>query len=362
MAIKLIHGTDEYLVSHHSRKAVNTLCPEADQTLGMETVEGDVKTVDEAVAALKTVIGALRTVGLFGGGKTVWLRDVSIFKDKGISGNKGVKDLLGELANEVKTGLPEGQHLVISAPEVDRWSVFYKACRAGGDVEAYDLPEQKYKKEPIIRDRAQKLFARAQCRVGPATLSLFVEKVGMDTRQLVMEAEKLTLYIGDRNEITVDDVKAITSSSAEAIAWDFTDALGERKLDEALKILRQLIFQGEAPVALMFAIEKLYRNLTQFRSYLDQGWLRLSGARGAGSVQWAQDPDMDCMLSQLPADPRKIHWFRVGKLAQQAKNYSAEELRACQKRLVDTHEQLLSGTVAQEMILEMLVIKLITKG
>jgi len=361
VAIKLIHGTDEYLVSTHSRRAVNALCPAAEQTLGLETVEGDVKSVDQAITALKTAIGALRTVGLFGGQKTVWFRDVSIFKDKVISKNKEVKNLLAELAKDIKKGLPDGHHLIISAPGVDRRSAFYKTCDSSAEVEAYDLPEQAYLKEPIIRERAQKLFARARCRVSPAALDLFIEKVGMDTRQLVMEAEKLTLYLGDRKEITVDDVKAITSSSAEAIAWDFTDALGERRLDEALKIFRQLIFQGEAPVALMFAIESLYRNMTQFRAYIDQGWLRLSGSRGAGAVQWAQDSEMDQLFSQLPADPRKMHWFRVAKLGQQAKNYSAKELRVCQKRLLETHEQLVSGTVAQEMILEMLVIKLIAK-
>ncbi len=361
MAIKLIHGTDEYLVSHHSRKAVNALCPEAEQTLGLETVEGDVKTIDETIGALKTAIGALRTVGLFGGQKTVWLRDVSFFKDKVISKNETVKGLLGQLADDIKKGLPAGHHLVISAPGVDRRSAFYKVCTAAAEVETYDLPEQAYLKEPIIRERAQKMLTRGQCRVSPAALDLFIRKVGMDTRQLVMEADKLTLYIGDRKEITVEDVQAITSSAAEAIAWDFTDALGERRLDAALKIVRQLIFQGEAPVALMFAIENLYRNMIQFRSYIDQGWLRLTGSRGAGAVQWAQDPEMDLLFTQLPADPRKMHWFRVSKLGRQAKNYSADELRVCQRRLIETHEQLVSGSVSPEMLLEMLVIKLIAK-
>ena len=103
-----------------------------------------------------------------------------------------------------------------------------------------------------------------------------------------MEAEKLTLYIGERNDITVDDVKAITSSAAEAIAWDFTDALGNRRLDEALKILRQLLFQGEAPVKLMFSIESRFRDLTQYRAYLDQGWVQLRGQ----NAQWGSDLEM----------------------------------------------------------------------
>lgn len=361
MAIKLIHGTDEYLVSHHSRKAVNALCPEEEQTLGLEAINGDVKTIDEAVTALKTTLGALRTVGLFGGQKTVWLRDVSIFKDKVLSKNKEIKDLLGELADELKNGLPEGHHLVISAPGVDKRSAFYKACASAAEVEAYDLPEQDYKKRPIIRERAQKLFARAKCRPRTDALDLFLEKVGMDTRHLVMEAEKLILYIGDRSEITADDVKAITSSSGEAITWDFTDALGERRLDEALKILRQLLFQGESPVGVMYAIENLFQSLTQFRSYIDQGWLRIGSGYGAQAVQWGNDTEMQQLFDQLPTDPRKMHWFRVSKIGQQAKNYTAEELGTCRKRLLETHEQLVSSGVSQGLILEMLVIKLIAK-
>ncbi len=361
MAVKLIHGTDEYLVSHNARKVVNALCPESEQTLSLETVVGDVKTIDEAVAALKTCIGALRTIGLFGGQKTVWLRDVSIFKDAVISKNETVKDLLGKLADDIKKGLLSGQNLIISAPGVDRRSAFYKVCEAAGAVEAYDLPEQDYKKKPVIRERAQALFAQAKCRISPAALDLFLEKVGTDTRQLVMEAEKLMIYIGDRKEIAVEDVQVITSSSADAITWDFTDALGERKLSEALKILRQLIFQGEAPIGIMFAIENLYQNLMQYRAYIDHGWLKLTASYGAGAVQWSNDPEMDKMFAQLPADPREIHWFRTSKLGQQAKNYSADELSRCQKRLLKTHEQLVSSGVPQELILEMLVIKLIAK-
>lgn len=361
MAVKLIHGTDEYLVSRHARKAVNTLCPESEQMLGLETVEGDVKTISDAVTALKTCIGALRTVGLFGGHKTVWFRDVSLFKDKVVCKNDEVKRLLGDLAEDIKNGLPDGHHLIISAPGVDRRSAFYKACSAGGEVNGYDLPEQDYKAKPIIRDRAQKVFEKSQCRIADNALDLFLEKIGIDTRQLVMEAEKLTLYIGDRKDISIEDVKAITSSSADAISWDFTDALGTRKLDEALKILRQLIFQGESPVGIMFAIENLFHGLMQYRAYLDQGWLRVGGGFGASSVQWSHDRDMEAMFSQFPSDPRKMHWFRVSKLAKQAKNYSAAELRVCQKRLLETHEQLVSSGVPQALILEMLVIKLIAR-
>lgn len=359
MAVKLILGTDEYMVSQSAHKAVDALCPPAEQTLGLETVNGEVKTLDEAVAALKTCIGALRTIGLFGGQKTVWFRDVSLFKDAALSKNSTIKELLGELTEDIKRGLPDSQNLVVSAPGVDRRSAFYKVCEAAGAVEIYDLPEQDYKKKPLIRERAQTMFTEAKCRIGTAALDLFLEKVGMDTRQLAMEAEKLMLYIGDRKEITVEDVQAITSSAAEAVTWDFTDALGERRLNQALRIFRQLIFQGEAPIAILFAIENLFQNLMQYRAYLDHGWLKISSGYGANAVQWGNDPLMEKMFAQLAEDPRGIHWFRTSKLAQQAKNYSAEELSRCQKRLIKTHEQMVTSGVSQEMLLELLVIKLI---
>lgn len=349
------------MVSHHAHQSVTALCPECDQALGLEVINGDVKTIAEAVTAIKACIGAFRTVGLFGGQKTVWFRDVTFFKDATISKNDSVKDLLAMLAEDIKKGIPQHQNLIISAPGVDRRSIFYKACEAAGKVEAYDLPEQDYKKKPMIRDRAQGLFAEAKCRLAQGALDLFLEKVGTDTRQLVMEVEKLTLYIGDRKEITVEDVQEITSSTADAVMWDFIDALGERRLKDSVKMFRQLIFQGEAPMAIIFAMESLYQNLMQFRAYIDHGWLKISSGYGANAVQWSETPEANQVFAQFSEDPREMHWFRTSKLGQQAKNYSGEELCRCQKRLLKTHEQLVSSGVPPEMLLEMLVIKLVHK-
>jgi DNA polymerase-3 subunit delta len=361
VSVKLIYGTDEYLVNVHARRAVSTLCPESEQTLNLETVNGDVSTVQDTILALKTCIGALRTIGLFGGQKTVWLRDASVLKDKVLGKNKEIKALLGELAEEIKGGLPAGHHLVISAFGIDKRSAFYKACNENGDIEAFDLPEQDYKKRPLIRERAEKLFAKAQCHIAPPTLDLFLEKVGLDTRQLVMEVEKLTLYIGDCKSVEPEDVKAITSSSAEAITWDFTDALGERRLEEALKIMKQLFFQGEQPMGIIFSMENLYTNLLQFRAYIDQGWLQVAGGYGAKSIRWGNHPDMEDLFSRMSPDPRTVHWFRAAKLGQQAKNYTVEELQKCQRQLLRTHEQLVSSGVSAKLIIEMLIIKLVAK-
>ena len=72
----------------------------------------------------------------------------------------------------------------------------------------------------------------------------FLEKVGADTRKIVSEIEKLAVFMGTRKAVQVGDVKAITSASRGALAWDLADAFGKRELARAMQILRQLFASG----------------------------------------------------------------------------------------------------------------------
>ena len=46
------YGNDEYLVGLNSRKKVDQLCPEAEQSLSLEIIEGTAGKIDDAVAAI----------------------------------------------------------------------------------------------------------------------------------------------------------------------------------------------------------------------------------------------------------------------------------------------------------------------
>ena len=76
-----------------------------------------------------------------------------------------------------------------------------------------------------------------------------VDRVGFDTRQLFNELDKLMLYKGTERQISVADVDAIVSATGEAVIWDFTDAVAERKLGDALRVFRRLFFRRRARFA-----------------------------------------------------------------------------------------------------------------
>jgi len=353
--IYLFYGNDEYLVGHNARQKVDAICPEAEKSLSLEVIDGRASKIDDAVAAIDQCVAAFRTVSLFGGKKVVWFREVSFFKNAVIMKNERVKRLLGELTKDLKAGLSDDQFLIMSAPGIDKRSAFYKAINEVGTVSEYDIPERDYEARPVALKRTTSLFKREGYTIDSAATDVFVDRAGFETRQIMNEVEKMVLYKGEDKSITLDDVQTITSSSSEAIAWDFTDAIAERRLGDAIRIFRQLLFQKQTAIGLIIQIESQFHNLLRFKEYMEEGWLRMNGNR----IQWSSEPELDDYFSEMADDPRKMHWFRATKFAKQSAPYTTRGLAARKRLVVDTHERMLSGgSIPHELMLETLLAKL----
>jgi DNA polymerase-3 subunit delta len=353
--VYLYYGNDEYLVGHNARQKVNAICPEAEQSLSLEIIDGGASKIDDATAAIDQCIAGFRTIGLFGGKKVVWFRGAGFLTNKVIMKNEKVKRLLGELASDIKAGLADDQFLIMSAPGIDKRSAFFKAVKETGEITEYDIPERDYEARPVALKRAASLFKREGLSIASDAADAFIEKTGFETRQIINEVEKMVLYKGSDKNVTPEDVQIITSASGEAISWDFTDAVAERKLGDAIRLFRQLIFQKENPVRLIIAIEGLFQNLLRFREYMDAGWLRMNGNR----IQWSSDSEIDDYFDGMADDPRKMHWFRASKFANHAAPYTVRSLAARKQLVVDTHERMLSGgSIPHELMLETMLAKL----
>ncbi|MDZ8118484.1 DNA polymerase III subunit delta [Pontiella agarivorans] len=348
-------GNDEYLVGTNARKKVDQICPAEEQSLSLEVIDGSASKVDEAIAAIDQCVAAFRTVGLFGGKKVVWLRDAAFLKNQVIMKNADVKRLLAELSNDLKAGLSPDQFLVVSAPGIYKVSGFYKAIKDIVEFEEFDIPERDYEARPVALKRAKSLFKREGYSIDSDAADLFIDRAGFETRQIMNEVEKLVLYKGEDKNIQLQDVQLMTAASHEAVAWDFTDAIAERKLGEAIRIFRQLLFQKQTAIGLIIQIENLFQNLLRFREYMEIGWLRMNGNR----IQWANDEEIDDYFAAMPDDPRKMHWFRASKFANQAAPYTVARLAASKRLVVDTHEKMISeGSIPHELMLETLLAKL----
>jgi len=251
----------------------------------------------------------------------------------------------------------------MSSPNVDKRYAFYKACKDVCEIHEFAMPEQSYAAERQARDMLGEILRQTGLTMNGDAREAFLEKVGTDTRHIANEVDKLAVYMGKRHNAEVGDIEAVTSSSRESKAWDLSDAFGKRDLGRCLEILRRLTFQGEYPPLIFSAIEGRIRDLMIFRKALDAGWLTVGkGFKGETVVKWQElPPEAETMFTEyFEKDPRKTHPYRAGLLLAQAKSFTPAKLAQCQKAAVEAHEKLVSSSVPDDMLLELLLIQMLS--
>ena len=75
--------------------------------------------------------------------------------------------------------------------------------------------------------------------------------VGANMLQLQMEIEKLALYLGEEQEITVDLVEDLVAKTLEHDAFKMLNAYLANNASEALQIYHDLLRQKEEPIMLV---------------------------------------------------------------------------------------------------------------
>ncbi len=348
--IHLVAG-DEFLATEKSRELLAGLVDDPRDPMALETIDGQADSQDQALQAIGRCLEALMTVGFFGGRKAVWFRGVSFLTDNKVGRLAGVKAALTRLAERLKDGVPAEVGLVVSTVQIDKRYALYKALQGVGTVHDVSLEEKKGGGNPVRRLLDDTL------KTSGATMSedareAFLMRVGADGRTLVSEVNKLLTYIGDRRAVAMADVVAITSHSREAVAWDIQDAFGERDTGRAMGVLRQLLFQRETPMGVIFLLEGRIRELIVLREALDRRWVRLGGGRDG--LSWdGLPPEGEWLLgTAFGKDPRGVHPYRLRRLLEQARGFTLTELRRCQQAAMLAHRRMVTTSLPPALVLE----------
>lgn len=358
----LIIGEDEFSATAAARERIDRFVPPADQTLGLEIIDGQADVIDQALACLHRCLEAIRTIGFLGGRKAVWLRGVDFLSDPIVGRNKGVQETLQTLADTMAGGMPEGHLLIITALKVDARTSFYKACVAHGEVITFDLAEKPWQRDRGAMTFAMHAFKNAGLQIGDELIESFILKVGTDTRQIMQETAKLATYLGDRRAVQAADIETITSTSRDLFAWDLEDAVGNRNLRQSLTVLRQLLFQRMEPIRLIAGLEGRFRHLLILREALDNRWITVQPMGHANfKLTMADLPEaLAEQFKQALASEKgtPLHPFVAGKLAGQATLFTRPEIDQRRDWILAARRQLVSSAIQGALILEYLILKL----
>lgn len=160
--------------------------------------------------------------------------------------------------------------LIIAASAINRATNFYKKLEKAGII--LDIAEEKsWEKEKSSKDWIYARVSKEKKRISPEAINLLQKQIGTDLSSLAQEIEKLICFIGDRNEITMQDIASISTSVNTETAWQLCDAIFSRNASHALLVMKGLLDSGTPLLALIRQIRAQMQTDYQICTILANG-------------------------------------------------------------------------------------------
>ncbi len=323
---------------------------------GVEVISGFAANFNEVEACLSRFRESVQTISMFGGKRVVWLKDVSFLADSVTGRAEGTLTLVEDLQALLSSINPAEVGVLVTAAPVDRRRSFPKWCEknsdfllAGGDGgNAHDAMLS------IILAEARSIGARIE----PDAAELLFAKVGPNTRLLVEEVRKLSLFAGEGQPITEAHVAELSPNVAEGDFFEAAECFFQGRLQPTLDALHRHFFSGGDARPLLSSLQNRNRILIQVRALVDSEEVKL-GPRGLDGLQRAATTHGQRFGSAI-SDKSAYNIFSqnawyVGKLASAGNLPTLRKLIDNQREFIATFEGLIRCDDQEELLRAMVV-------
>lgn len=307
--VYLLYGEETYLKKQYRDKLRNALI-QPDDTMNYAYYEGKDVNVRE-------VIDLAETLPFFAERRLITLENTGWFKNAS-----------GEFADYLKE-MPETTSMIFVESEVDKRGKLYKALQSVG--RAVELSKQD--EGTLIRWIATDV-KRERKQITERTVRHFLNKVGTDMENIQKELEKLFCYTLEKDVITVEDVEAICTTQITNQIFDMVHAVAAKRQKQALDYYYDLLALKEPPMRILFLLTRQFKQLLEVKEMAGKGYAKNEIASKVG-----------------------LHPFVVGKYQEQAKSFSAKELRAILEESVELEESVKTGNLTDTLGVELFIIK-----
>ncbi len=178
------------------------------------------------------------------------------------------------LQKAIEKGFPKGNYLIITADLVDKRRALYKTIKEKGIIVDCAVPKGLRKADQdaqnVVLNRSLKsVLSKSGKTMGSNAYMALCEMTGFDLRTFTGNIEKLVSYVGDRTEITVEDVEFVLKRTKIDPIFELTNAISDRNIEKALFFLASLISAGFHPLQILAAMANQIRKLLLCRSLID---------------------------------------------------------------------------------------------
>jgi DNA polymerase-3 subunit delta len=301
-------------------------------------------------AVVNSLISELQTPPFLTAQKTVFLRYFKDIEKLLNPNNKLGEQLLETLLNH---DYDENINLIIESPEgtLDLRKANNKKIKNIAILESFNnlkLSDRKYQelKSEIIRENV----AKNGKKISHDALRFLCEALPNDTGVMENEIEKLTIYLGEEVNISLDVCQKVCAKTPESLIYLFTNSLMEKNLSSSIKLLDVLIDNGEVEMKIMAAIASEVQKIVQTRLAMEELQVQNNlNPRTFDNIDAAlklKYPN-NFLLSQHP--------FRAFKLCEAALAWNKENIAYALKVASEANLAIVSGKMAPRTVLEQLI-------
>lgn len=247
----LIHGDDHGRIAER-RARLRDAAEKESGTGGVEVLEGEAAEPENVAAVLSAM-----TLGM--GRRFIVVEGAERWKEAEVA---PLAEILADPPPETTIVFFAREEGRVKAPK----KLHDAVKKAGGDI-ATELTVKPWELPKWVAGEARKLSLDLEQGAAKA----LVTQVGDRQQRLLRELEKLALDLGDGATITVEDVEAIASTSAERKVWSLADALLAGDAAAASKLYLELRARGERLPGLLYWMTSRLREALNVVTRIDAG-------------------------------------------------------------------------------------------
>ncbi|WP_068466551.1 DNA polymerase III subunit delta [Candidatus Protochlamydia phocaeensis] len=197
----------------------------------------------------------------------------NFFADKRVLYIQQAEKLKKPVLEQLEKGLSHldrSLYFILSASSLSKQTSFYKAAEKEGVI--LELGEIKpWEKEKRLVEWVSKQAISGRKLMAYPVCQALVKYAGLDSALLGQELEKLFCYVGDRKEITLQDVSRICTPQSSDTIWQLGESLFRRDSASAVRIVQALLAEGQALLPLLRQIRTQFQTDYQICLLINQG-------------------------------------------------------------------------------------------
>lgn len=304
----LLYGEESYLRRLYKNKLKAALVS-SDDTMNYSYYEGKGINPNE-------IIDLAETMPFFAEKRVIIIENSGFFKEK--------CDALADYLDSPS----ETTSFVFVENEVDKRGRLFKKVKDKGRSVELNCQDESSLTKWILG-----LLKKEEKKITQNAMQLLLAKTGPEMENIYKEFEKLVCYVGEKDNITIEDVEEICTTKVTNNIFDMVSAVADKQQKKALDLYYDLLALKEPPMRILFLITRQFNLLLQVKDLNRLGFHSNDIAKKIG----------------LPS-------FVVNKYVTQSTKFTIQWLKEALRLCADSEEAVKTGKISDTMSIELLIV------